>query len=77
MKDLKAKYNKVLLNYYRAADYMDNQEVPVKTREKHIPRFKAIIDELNRLLKIFREGGINYSDTEALNGFYLDDKVVQ
>ena len=67
--ELKKQYNEVLRRFYKAEMYLENNDIPLEEREKHIPKAKEVIDGLNTLLK---EIG-TYTDHEMLNGFYYEN----
>jgi hypothetical protein len=62
-------YNKLITIHNKAAEYLDNNNIPLSQREKKIPEYKKIVDKLNELITEFDKHGIKYSSNEILNGF--------
>jgi hypothetical protein len=62
-----------LIKYYNAAVWMDNQEIPVSTREEYLPQFHSRLVRLNQVFKKIKEAGITYTDNDLLNGFVEGD----
>jgi hypothetical protein len=52
---------------------MDNQEIPIPTRERYLPQFHSRLVDLNRVFKKIKESGIEYTDNDLLNGFVEGD----
>lgn len=61
----KKRYNKILEKQISFQEYLDNQDVPASTREKHIPIFIEVCDKLSKLLREIK----NYNHIQAVNGF--------
>ena len=72
MEKAEQEYNNILLRYYKAAVWMDNQSIPVKTREKYLPQFYTRLVELNQAFKKIKELGVEYTDKDLLNGFKIN-----
>ena len=69
--ELKAEYNKELQKHQRACVYMDDNNVPIPERERYIPAYRKILDNLNRMLNQFDIYDIPYSVDEGLGGFVI------
>lgn len=66
VQEQKIHYNQLLDRYIRAETYMDNQTIPIPTREKYVPVFQDIMRQLSFLLNSFEKQGI---EIEPLKGF--------
>lgn len=69
MDKLKQQYNELLMRFYKAEMYLDDETIPLESREKQIKRASDIIAGLNALLKEIRRE-YSYTEHEVLNGFY-------
>lgn len=63
----KKNYNKELDRFYKAEEYFDRKEIPQEEREKFIPNFKQILNDLNYYLCKIQK----YTDDEILKGFEI------
>ena len=69
----KQAYNLLLVRFKRGESYMNNNDIPLTQRERQIPQFKKIMDELSALLNEIK----TYTSKEALEGFPLiDDRKI-
>jgi hypothetical protein len=73
---LKRHYNTTLGRYYKAAPIMDDNSIPLEKRIKWVPNFRAIIQELNAIIKDFEQFDVSYTDDQILNGFELEEKIL-
>jgi hypothetical protein len=64
-KDLKIRYNALLVREKKAETYIDNNAIPIYKREAWLPEFNKIIKEMGYLLKEIRL----YTPHEVLSGF--------
>jgi hypothetical protein len=67
----KQRYNKYLKRHYKAITFMDNCDIPKSDREKWIPDYREVLKELNYILSLFENDGIQYTTEEALEGFEI------
>lgn len=67
--ELKKAYNKTLERHGRASQYMDNNDIPLREREKLLPKLVDIQKRLGNLLDNIKV----YTKLEALNGFEIND----
>jgi len=71
--ELKRDYN-YLMRHFKAVAFLDNQSIPIADREMWLQEYKNVLENLNRLLKVFGDSEILYTKDEALSGFYIEDK---
>lgn len=50
MLELKKEYDELLAREKKAAEYLDNQNIPIAEREKWIPQYKSIINRLGAIM---------------------------
>lgn len=63
---MKRKYNEGLKRLNKAMKYLDNTNIPIEQREKHIGAFKKLLHNQNIMMdKLNLKSG----DKEVLNGF--------
>jgi len=67
--DVKSQYNKILQAHFKATEYLDNNNITLSEREKHLPRYKEIKSKLSALLDEITRQGVFYTQNEALYGF--------
>lgn len=65
MSNLKKRYNDLLKRERAAEKYLNDDKIPLKERERWMPAYQAILNELNELLAQIG----SYSADEILNGF--------
>jgi hypothetical protein len=71
--NLKREYNKTILRHWKAAVYLEDHEVPIPEREKWLPEYRKILDQLQTLLNQFDLYGVKYTVDEALGGFNMEE----
>lgn len=64
---LKREYNELLKREAKAETYLNDNSIPLETREKYIGEYKKILDRLNELLRLIGR----YKREEILEGFKL------
>lgn len=69
--ELKTEYNRQLKRAKKAAEYMDNQTIPIEVREKWAGKYRDIIRALNELIEMITVEGYDMTDDEKENGFKL------
>lgn len=67
----KARYNAILMRYYKGVVYLENGEIAITQREKWLPELEKIVEELNYILALFDADNISYRADEVLGGFQL------
>jgi hypothetical protein len=66
---LQNEYNKLLRQEKRLAEYIDNEDIPIESRERESKRYGAILDRLNIILAELEKLGVSVSDSQIENGF--------
>jgi len=64
---LKREYNELLKREAKAVEYLDDNSIPLETRELHTGEYKKILDRLNEILGLIGR----YKREEILEGFKL------
>jgi len=64
---LKVRYNKLLTRVNKAEEYLNNDKIPLETREQWIPKFKELIFKMEDILTKIG----NPTKEEILKGFKL------
>ncbi len=72
-----SEYNKIVAKFQMALIYLDNKTIESIDKEKHFPKFRSIVSEMESYLKSFRENKIKYTDTEAYEGFNVEFRVTR
>ena len=65
----KDQYNKLLLRHENAVMYLDNTKVPAMQKEKWLPEFEKLIEEMNWIICVLEADGYVPTTQEILNGF--------
>lgn len=71
--ELKKEYNTYLMRHFKAAIYLDDNNIPLDEREQWLPEYKNILDNLNRILNQLDIYEATYSANEVLGGFNIDE----
>jgi hypothetical protein len=71
-KQLKEKYNTILIKHTKAEKYINNTDIDIETRKKWEPAFMSIVENGNKILNELWDIGIIATKDEILNGFKLD-----
>jgi hypothetical protein len=58
-----------LKKYYEAEKHIENDKIPPKTREKWLPKFFTLLNQLNYILSLFDADNVKYTPQQAENGF--------
>jgi hypothetical protein len=61
----KQKYNDLLMRAWKAVYFMDNLTVNMADKEKWLPEFKKLLDEINSMITG------DFTDNEILYGFQI------
>lgn len=69
VQDYKKAYNHLIVRYKKAEKYLNDNNIPLATREKHLDEFKKIIQALNEAMETFRKYGIKMTSLEITEGF--------
>jgi len=70
IEDLKGAYNVLIQREKKAEKYLENNSVPQETRDKWLPAFTAITEQLSMLMRDYKKlTGNEMLDSEVLNGF--------
>jgi F0F1-type ATP synthase delta subunit len=64
---LKREYNELLKREEKAVEYLDDNSIPLETRENYFSEYKKILDRLNEILELIGR----YKREEILEGFKL------
>ncbi len=73
MDELKRQYDSLLARENKAETYLDDNTIPYSERKKWIPQFRAILDEMSKILSRLPPS----TSQERLNGFKTDQKASQ
>ena len=65
----KQKYNDLLIRHFKAVLLLDNAEVANIEREKWIPNYKKVIDEMTYIICLFDADKVPYTFVECMGGF--------
>jgi len=66
---LKVAYNELLQRHKTLQAYLDDNSIPLETREGKLDEFQDILRRLNQLLSEIRRMGQPIGSEEVLNGF--------
>ena len=69
LETLKAAYNELLQRHKTLEAYLDDNSIPLETREGKLDEFQDILRRLNQLLSEIRRMGQPIGTEEVLNGF--------
>jgi hypothetical protein len=69
LETLKATYNELLQRHKVLEAYLDDNSIPLETREGKLDDFQDILRRLNQLLSEIRRSGQPIETEEVLNGF--------
>jgi DNA integrity scanning protein DisA with diadenylate cyclase activity len=75
MQDITSKmneYNKIIAKYQMAELYYDNQKIKLEDKEKFNSKLQQVVKQVGAYLKEFDRNKIEYTDTEALEGFNVE-----
>lgn len=72
--ELKKEYNRLLERFWNGMAYLNNPNTPEEKKDKWLPEFEKIGEQLNIILLILKERGIDCSKTEILEGFGKEKK---
>lgn len=64
---LKIQYNALLTREKKAEAYLDNHDIPLRERERWLPKFNEIMAQLNELLLKIN----NFTSDDVVNGFNI------
>lgn len=70
---LKQEYNALLMRQYKAVAYLDDDNNSAADREKWIPTYKKIIEELWVIICEIESLGYKPTEDEAWGGFDMED----
>jgi hypothetical protein len=65
---LKKKYNSLLVRYNKAVSYMNDNNVPIKDKEKHLPSYVQILKDMNLIIWVLELVGEEV-EASILDGF--------
>ncbi len=65
----KEKYNQLLAREKKAESYLMNEKVPLEEREKWLPEYLRIVQQLGQMIYEYKQGGNDITVDEQLNGF--------
>lgn len=74
--ELKQEYNKLLARYRKAEQYLDDNTIPLLTREKYIPELQKIIDNLGTMITDIQKYE-DITEEQILYGFKEDQNNVK
>lgn len=69
LKAYKKAYNVLVERYRKAEKYLDNNDIPMSEREKHIPEAIRLINKISKGIDVFRENGIEITEEQIFKGF--------
>lgn len=70
--ELKKNYNALLEREKKAEIYLENDKVPQENREKWMPEFVKITEQLSLLMREYKKTtGTEMLDNEVLQGFKI------
>ena len=67
--NFKEEYNKLLAREKKAESYLMDERVPVEEREKWLPEYLRIVQQLGHMIYEYTQQGFNITVDEELNGF--------
>lgn len=71
--ELKSQYNTVLATNKKAEAFFNNPNESMERKEKWLPKFMKITEELSMIMNQYKElTGVDMTTEEALNGFKID-----
>ncbi|HEY5585688.1 MAG TPA: hypothetical protein VIK78_14530 [Ruminiclostridium sp.] len=65
----KQQYNEYLKRHYKASVVLDDNKIPFGQREKWIPNYQRVLNELNFILNLFDTDRVKYTSDEVFGGF--------
>ena len=68
MSVLTQEYNDLLKRFYKATDYLDDNSIPLRERERWIPEYLKIARRLNEIVTEIRKSGRKLTSKEILEG---------
>lgn len=77
IKQWKQRYNEYLLRHCKAEIYLNNNNISVSDREKWLPEYRDIVNQLNFILSILDEAEIKYNFDNILGGFDIEEAKEQ
>jgi len=66
---LEERYNEALKKFYEAANIMWDSGLPIQKYDKWMPRFRELLDDLNKIIAEIEEAGHKMTEDEMLVGF--------
>jgi len=69
LSELKIKYNSLVNSYKRVEIYLDDNNVPMAEREKKLPEFYGILNNITIVLGEIKNLNCEMTSEEILNGF--------
>jgi len=69
IRQYKVAYNQLITRHGKAETYLGNQEIPQEVRDRYVPEFQKLTENLCRAIKAFHDNGIEMTDDEVLGGF--------
>ena len=69
LKEFKIAYNKLVLRHKKAEAYLNNNDIPMADREKYLPEFRKLLNNINKAIEDFNANGIEMTADEILEGF--------
>ena len=68
MSVLTQEYNDLLKRFYKATDYLDDNSIPLRERERWIPEYLKIARRLNEIVTELQKQGRELTSKEILEG---------
>ena len=73
IREVKRSYNRILKRQQEASKYLDDSNIPVEEREKHVLAFRIeITDPLNSYLQVLNDWKVTVSDDEIMGGMRIE-----
>ena len=69
MVELKRFYNVLIKRHKKACDYLDNNDIPLEQRDKHVSRYQTLMKTINKCVEMLEINEIKMSNNEIRNGF--------
>jgi len=71
----KEKYDRTLNKLYEVQAFIDDASLPYEAREKRTEEFKALAEELNRLILRIRAEGYEMTKDDIIKGFSTNTNI--
>lgn len=68
MSVLTQEYNDLLKRFYKATDYLDDNSIPLRERERWIPEYLKIARRLNEIVTEIRKSGRKLTNKQIMEG---------